>query len=307
MRPFAAIAAGAAVLVVAQSAFAAQGFADPKVSLGPFTAAPFAPAAVAAHATFSDPSGDGGAGADVTDVQVGNDIVAGPIVIWIDTPNRSSLSGTETIFVFLDSDLSPGTGQAEAGGADFVVELTGGASAILSRWDAASAQYVQAASASLRGEFVASAKSTRFSIHPSDLGGTRGFNFFVVTSAGEELGDVAPDGSALWSFSLRPGPLRLSVGEFAISPRAPRAGGRFAAAMVVVRDDINETLGEGAVTCTLRIGTTTVRATGRGFAEDAAVCVWRLPRSAKGKQLRGTITVTFGGVRVTKTFSARVR
>ena len=42
----------------------------------------------ASAASFSDAAGDSGAAADVTDVDVGNDLVAGHIVFWVTVPNR---------------------------------------------------------------------------------------------------------------------------------------------------------------------------------------------------------------------------
>jgi hypothetical protein len=36
-----------------------------------------------------------------------------------------------------------------------------------------------------------------------------------------------------------------------------------------------------------------------------ATCVWRIPKTAKGRTMRGNITLTVQGVRVTRPFSAR--
>jgi hypothetical protein len=37
-----------------------------------------------------------------------------------------------------------------------------------------------------------------------------------------------------------------------------------------------------------------------------ASCVWRIPATGKGKVLRGTITLTVRGVKVTRSFSSRI-
>jgi hypothetical protein len=37
------------------------------------------------------------------------------------------------------------------------------------------------------------------------------------------------------------------------------------------------------------------------------VCAVKVPKSARGKTLRGSITVSFGGTTVTKTFSAAIK
>jgi len=37
-----------------------------------------------------------------------------------------------------------------------------------------------------------------------------------------------------------------------------------------------------------------------------ASCTWVVPKNTKGEQLRGSITATYQGAKVTKSFSARV-
>ena len=58
------------------------------LTLAPASAA-FPLAAQAPTATlFTDPTGDSGVAPDITEVSVGNDVLTGNIVIWIDTPYR---------------------------------------------------------------------------------------------------------------------------------------------------------------------------------------------------------------------------
>jgi len=75
----------------------------------------------------------------------------------------------------------------------------------------------------------------------------------------------------------------------------------------VGRSDTNEILTLGKVTCTLRIGTKTVRAARSLFLGSIAYCSWKLPSSAKGKLVRGVIAVTYGGATAKKAFSKRAR
>ena len=134
-----------------------------------------------------------------------------------------------------------------------------------------------------------------------------GFNFFILTFGGEQIADVAPDGDALWSFSLRSGPLQLEAGRPSLTPRAPRAGTRLTATMDVARTDINEAVTRGTVTCTLKVGTRAVGAASRGFRNGLATCVWRLPAWVAGTRLQIGISVAFGGAKVTRTASVRSR
>lgn len=256
-------------------------------------------------ATFkiqSDPSGDSGAAPDITEVQVGNDVVAGPIVMWITTSNRESLGGDDAMIVYLDTDLNSSTGAVDWVGAEYGVEVQAD-SVFLFRWDGA--DWAQVAAGSLEAAFFKSEKAVRISIQPSDLGSTRGFNYYVYSVNGD-ASDFAPDGVPIWSYSLTSGRVALEIVDFALT-KAPRAGKRLAAGLQVGRNDTNELLEEGKVTCTLRVGTKTVRAASAGFVEGIAVCAWNLPKSAKGQKVSGTISVTYGGTTIKKAFSARVR
>jgi hypothetical protein len=105
----------------------------------------------------------------------------------------------------------------------------------------------------------------------------------------------------------RHGKPAAGVSGSALVPTRPTAGKALAAALVIVGTDINEVLGQGRVACTLKVGTKSVRATRAGFASGVAVCSWKLPKSAKGKLLRGAVSVTFGGATVKRSFSVRVR
>ena len=61
----------------------------------------------------------------------------------------------------------------------------------------------------------------------------------------------------------------------------------------------------GSVTCKATVGGKPVKATGR-FGGGKPQCVLRIPKGATGKFVRGSLTVAFGGKKVTKAFSFRV-
>lgn len=270
-----------------------------------FAVAPLAVAggalAASSASVFTDPSGDSGAAPDVTEVQVGNDVVAGPIVLWITAPNRTALGGSEGVVTYLDTDLNFGTGNADQGGADFGIETMASGSRLY-RWDGA--DWAQTTAPSLRHAWVPGEHAARIEIHPSDLGSPRAFNFYVVSGNGDAI-DVAPDGNDLWSYSLASGPLRLTK-ESAAATQA-RAGRPFALRLEVGRDDINEILDTGRVTCTAKVGTVSLRGTARPFGANGSTCTWSLPRTAHGKRITAKIVVAYGGASVSHSFSGVVK
>jgi hypothetical protein len=105
---------------------------------------------------------------------------------------------------------------------------------------------------------------------------------------------------------VRIGALRLGVKSFLLSPRRPQAGRTFTASMVATRSDTGATLAGGQVSCTATVGGKRLAARVRAFAGSRARCGWRIPASARGKRIRGTVTVVFEGRRVSRSFSATV-
>ena len=76
-------------------------------------------------------------------------------------------------------------------------------------------------------------------------------------------------------------------------------------------------MSEGSVACVATIGKKRVKTTwpghffkaepvGKTPAQASALCSWNVPAWSAGKTIRGSITVTAGGLTVTKIFSARV-
>jgi hypothetical protein len=250
---------------------------------------------------FEDPAGDSGAAPDITEVQVGTDVVAGHVVMWVTSENRTEYGADDYGYVYLDTDLNHETGATNRAGAEFAIEFddTG---ADLWSWNGTDWQRVPAPT--LRGWFLESAKGYRIQIHPSDLGGPRAFNFYVVTLAGD-AGDVAPDlEEDVWTYSLETGRLQLTKEDAGASKA--RAGQLFTVIVVAGREDTFELLGTGRITCSLRIGKTALRPVGSRFVEEIAGCSWRLPRTARGKKLTAKITVSYGGASVSHAVTTTV-
>jgi hypothetical protein len=216
----------------------------------------------------------------------------GTVTAGMHIHNRSGFAANEAYGIFLDTDLNPATGGA---GAEYRVRLTSEAT-ILGKWDGTRF----APQATLEPATWASGYGPVFTFKIADVGDVKGFNFIFFTTDGV-IGDLAPNRGS-WSYQLTP--LELTVRAMALD-RA-RAGRSFSARMAVVRSDFDLPLGEGAIACSAKIGAKAMAGSGR-FAGGRVVCTWRLPRSARGKRLSGTVAVTFQGVEAKRSFATRVR
>ena len=201
--------------------------------------------------------------------------------------------------IFFDTDSNPATGGGATGvsvGAEYVIDITANG-ALLSTWTGSS--------------FVAVTPQPRIpmawidgfgpaiKVGLGDLGNPQTFNFVFVTSNAGDL-DLAPDTGA-WSYRLTP--FALTAGPVAVG--SARAGKSFVARMAMVRSDFDVALDQGTIACAARVGDTSLA--GRGtFARRHVACTWRLPRSARGNQLKGTIAVTFAGANASRAFHVRV-
>ena len=110
--------------------------------------------------------------------------------------------------------------------------------------------------------------------------------------------------SATVVVSVAPPPVpTVSASAVRLAPARPKAGSAVTATVRVSVDDI--AVRPSAVACTGAIGGMKVRGTPRAGSGTAA-CIYRPPRAAKGKTLRGTVAFTAGGKRLAKRFSARL-
>jgi hypothetical protein len=255
-----------------------------------------------AAASFSDPAGDQkgtpGAGLDITAVDVTH-ASDGLITFRVRIANYQVLPPTSFIAVFLDLDRDFNTGDL---GDDVQIGWSPSLGVAIERWDGA--HYVSAPADSLTAGF--SDGLFTLTIPRSELGSVGSFDFLVGTSAvldGTLNTDVAPAISSRWTYDLIP--LVMSASRLVGSRAQPVAGKRFVVSTRISRADTGVAVTAGSVTCTARVGTTKLRATGR-FAGGVAQCVMSVPRGATGKALRGTVTIRAGGGSLQKPYSFRV-
>jgi hypothetical protein len=252
-----------------------------------------------ADASFTDPAGDSGTAPDVTAVTAAND-PASNLTFTVRT-NQPALVPDAALFLVFDIDQNPATGSS--GVESFFIISSDGWQFL--RWNGSQFAPVNAASANASyTNGVATFKITK-----ADLGAPDKFSFwaesYMFDAAGNVVGeDAAPDGTAVYEYTFAK-PLTLRAGTTTTVPVRPRAGKAFAVRARITRGDTGGPLASGTVTCTVRVGTARIRATGR-VSGGVAVCNMTIPKKAKGKFVRGTMKVTFQGVSTTKTFSYRV-
>jgi hypothetical protein len=271
---------------------------------------------VVGSATFTDPTGDSGDGPDVTTVAV-SDNSSGKITFTATIANRPGLTDADGVQAFFDTDRNSGTGGS--GGFDYEVAWIQGHQLLL-KWDGS--QFAENKAASFSASYTNGVAG--FSIGKSDFGGSTSFAFILTTTGdtGDSTADRAPDGTAAWSYpagtSAPPPPppppgsppppppsgVTLKATKFVVGK--PHAGKRFTVSMVVRVAQTGLSV-KTTVSCSAKVAGKTARVAAKGSVQSGrAVCTWALPRNTKGKQVRGSITSTYLGAKVTRAFSARV-
>jgi hypothetical protein len=96
----------------------------------------------------------------------------------------------------------------------------------------------------------------------------------------------------------------LAVTRFTVAARA-RPGKTFDASLAVTLDDVPATT--GSARCTAKLGTRALRPVAASFTGSAARCRWRLPATARGKRLTGTVQAVVGSLSAKRTFARVVR
>ncbi len=275
-----------------------------------------AAAAAANTVTFPDSTGEDAAGPDIVSVVVSNDD-RGLVTFKLNIPNRPTFTGDMLFALALDTDANPASGDPDFGGADYLIELdgplTGPASVGLFRWSGTEFTTQGVPQASLIFSY---ANGPSVSINSSELGGSRRFGLFVLAFSGIVLGpagepdftnvhfDAAPQQGS-FTYDVRITPPALVVRSSGSRPVRPKPGGVYTAYAVVARND-GTAMQPGTVTCRATIAGSAVRATGSSLTGGRANCNFRIPKTAKGKTIRVTITVRSGGLRAVRTVSARI-
>jgi hypothetical protein len=256
-----------------------------------------------ANRSYSDPAGDSGAAPDITSVTASHDDAG--FVSLAATTNQPVLSPDATFWGYIDADRDAATGMPINGlGVDemFLGDGTGG---LLAHIDGDSLQI--AFGSTLTTSYANGVFTARF--NRSELGTTDRFAFALESELDDANGDTiasddAPDGPPGYEYSFVP--LALTVGPAASAPKLPVAGKRFVVSAAVTRSD-TQPFAAGGVTCAARAGKVVLRPAA-SVGGGSARCAMKVPKSAKGKLLRGSLTVSAeDSAPVTRAFSYRIR
>ena len=274
-----------------------------------------APSAAAGNSkTFLDSTGENAAAPDITSVVVSNDD-AGLVTFQVNIANRPSLASDMEVDLYIDSDANASTGDPNVYGAEYAIILVQG-SVSLYKWNGSG--YSSAPSqSSLVYSYGATGATIR--VKASDLGGTKAFGFVAAAASGVSVDangepnygnaaiDFAPDlGHGTFDYAVRT-TLRLALTNFQTSPAAPKAGGAVAASLAATENDTGSPIVGGSVACRASVGGKRIAATSHLVTNGVATCVWRIPKTARGRRVTGTVTVSLRGATATKSFSAKVR
>jgi hypothetical protein len=284
------------------------------LSLG-LTVAPASFARVAANtSSFQDATGENPDGVDITSVRVSNDD-EGLLTFRINIPTRPVFSEDMRVRVWFDSDDNRETGltSTDVAGRDYFI-----------LWDRDGVRLFRCGGSSCRSGQPQRTLSSSYrggatlSINTAELE-TRRFRFTVEAAAGiaydprtrtfdfgKATWDFAPERAQFWSYNVRLGPSRLFVRSFSTAPARPKAGKRLSVRLAAARNDTGSLLSSGRVTCVARIGAKPLKPSSQRFLRSRAMCVFSIPPSAKGKTLRGSITIAFEGKQLRKSFSRRI-
>jgi hypothetical protein len=267
--------------------------------------------AVANSQTFSDSIGEDANAPDITTVAVSNDD-AGLITFQVNISNRPTLTQDMFILLFLDTDQNASTGATDFLGAEYAIDLEPGAVALF-RWNGT--DFVQAPSQTSLTYAYTNGATIRVSA--ADLGRTKAINFgaeavsgLTFDAAGNPVTDnlhrdFAPDlNHGFYGYPVLT-KLILTVTAFTTSPKPPRAGRTFSVSLAATENDTKGPVRGGTVICPATLAGKRAVAVTHVVANGIATCVWRIPKTAKGRIMRGSITLTLQGARVTRPFTAR--
>jgi hypothetical protein len=247
------------------------------------------------HVTVPDTAGDGDP--DITQFVVGSN-ASGGITFVAQLANRTELADNEFVFVLIDSDNNPTTGE-QPNGIDHMIQLDK-ANAALFRWNGSA--WADTQSQTVYGYVF---KGFRLGVSKRDLGLTSNeLHFWIETQAGDKF-DEAPNGEYV-VYNLSATPLRLTVANAVAVAKTVRVGKQFLVGLQAHRSDLDELTSAGIVRCTAKVGKRAVKVAA-GFPEDVALCTGTAPKLAKGKTLKVTISLELDSARVTRTLPIKVR
>jgi hypothetical protein len=263
----------------------------------------------ASSGNYGDATGDntGGAG-DITGVTVSGDEATGQVVFRIAGNNIAS-SDTNVLFLDIDSDANPNSGNLTDDGSDYSFYVDNG-SYDFEHWNGS--DWVNTPNSTVR--VLGGSGQIMISVNRSELGNTADFNFEVaainvsVSGSGVvQAGiDSAPDDGA-YNFSLDAGGPQINSVDVRTTPSAgPKAGKKFVVVPTALHlpSDGRMTpamLSPDSFTCTAELGGKSLRGAGTGG------CTFSIPKKkSRGRKLAVQLTVNYQGAAKVVPFTFKV-
>lgn len=256
----------------------------------------------ASSGVYTDPAGDGGTAGDITSVTVVGDKGTGQLVFRITGTNIAS-SEKSPLFVDIDSDANPLTGNLSENGSDYSFYVDNNSYA-LAHWDGG--QWVEAPALSV--QVLGSTSLILISVNRSEIGNTSVLNFFAATFNTVDLTfDSAPnDGAFNYSFDAN-GPQIDSVDVRKTPSAGPKAGKKFVIVPTALKLPPDGRTSPSPIlpdsySCTAKLGAKKLAGSGTGR------CTIAVPKAkARGKKLTVQLTVVYQGTKKVVPLTFKVR
>ena len=256
----------------------------------------------ATKGTYTDGKGDSGSAPDITNVSIAS---SGTTIVFNLGISNLRRGADQWVIVLVDSDRNPETGNSNALGADYLLEINELEYTYwFGRWEGT--EWVETPSSTVNARNISSGLT--ITVDASELGGTTGFNFWLRTIDGEYAAgryDDAPD-DGTWNYVLAAGGPEIQSVLVATTPTVgPRAGRLFTVTPIGLRLPPNgATISilphPDSYVCRTVLAGSTLSGTGTGR------CTWRVPKKARGKSIAVTLTVTYQGATKAVRFVYRV-
>jgi len=176
----------------------------------------------ASSGTYTDPAGDSGTAGDITSVTVAGDKGTGQLIFRITGTNIAS-SATNPLFLDIDSDANPFSGNISDNGSDYLFYVDGD-SYFFVHWNGATWVETPDLSVHVSG----GTSQILISVNRSELGNASVFNFYSWTvDVSDKASDNAPNDGA-YNYSLDANGPQINSVDVQTTPSAgPKAGKRF--------------------------------------------------------------------------------
>ncbi|HEY8630638.1 MAG TPA: hypothetical protein VIL73_08900 [Gaiellaceae bacterium] len=245
----------------------------------------------ASSGSYTDPAGDSGAAGDITSVTVVGDKGSGALLFKITGTNLAT-SETNLLFLTIDSDANPLTGDLTDNGSDYWFGMDDSTYGF-EHWDGS--HWVDAPNLTVR--ITGGTSGIMVSINRSELGNTADFNFAASTiNLSDRTSDHGPN-DGVYNYSLEAnGPQINSVDVQTKPSTGPRAGKRFVVVPTGLKlppdgRAIGTPVLPESYSCTAKLGANQLAGSGTGG------CTIAVPKKkARGKRLTVQLTVIYQGV-----------